>query len=262
MPLTSPNFVAGGNIYPRRFVAPQAAAVYWTTGQAFVPGDIKTYPDANGTVQLYVCVVAHTSNTWATDLAAGDWVLFSPAISSRTSWYTSTAYSVGQVVNYQATIGSTNPQLYICIKAVTSSSTYYASTLANQLSDGNWQLFDDIGGGAYSVVQAKGVAQRILGVSMEGTDYPPYNDPRITVPGYAAIQGEELQVYGPGEICKILLGGTVLFGSTLTSDANGKGVAITPANSGTINFVGGIALEPGVSGECVDMLVQLGTTLV
>ena len=257
MPLTSPNFVAGGNIYPSRFVAGQAAAAYWTTGQAFTPGQLLSFQHGSSTsVDLYVVTAAHTSGTFLTDLAAGKLALVTPQPSSRTNWATTTAYKAGDVVTYSVTPGTTVANKYICLVAHTS------GTFATDLSAGDWQLFDDIEGGAFAVVQAIGVAARIIGVSMESTDYPPLNDARISVPGYAAIQGEPLQVYGLGECCLLELGGTVTMLGTLTSDSAGKGVQITPASSGTINYVGGLALQPGVAGEKIMIQVMPGTVLV
>lgn len=61
---------------------------------------------------LYKCATAHTSGTFATDLAAAKWVL----VSSVSDWATATAYVLGEtVVN--------NAILYECIKAHTSGDT-------------------------------------------------------------------------------------------------------------------------------------------
>lgn len=196
MPLANQNFVAGGNINPSRFVSPAAAAAAWLTSTAYLVGQQVTQGGLT-----YICLVAHTSGTFATDLAASDW----------------------------------------------------------QLTPTNTAVDRD---GSMTVIQSAGATVRILGVSMEGTDYPPLTDPRVTVGGYAAIPGEELQVYGLGEVCLLTLGGTVLNGATLTSDSSGKGVSITPANSGTVNYVGALAMQAGVSGEQILVQVMPGTTLV
>jgi hypothetical protein len=45
-------------------------ALAWVTSTAYVVGDVRTQ-----TALFYKCLVAHTSGTFATDLAAGDWVL-------------------------------------------------------------------------------------------------------------------------------------------------------------------------------------------
>jgi hypothetical protein len=42
----------------------------WVTSTAYVVGDVRT-----NSGYFYKCLVAHTSGTFATDLAAGDWVL-------------------------------------------------------------------------------------------------------------------------------------------------------------------------------------------
>lgn len=44
----------------------------WVTATAYAPKDLVSYTDTN----TYVCVSAHTSGVFATDLAAGRWLLF------------------------------------------------------------------------------------------------------------------------------------------------------------------------------------------
>ena len=85
MPLTSPNFVAGGNILPRRFVSPQVAATYWTTGGNAYVGDLRTM-SYGGSLQLFVCLTAHVPGTFVTDYVTnGYWALVQPQPSSRTA---------------------------------------------------------------------------------------------------------------------------------------------------------------------------------
>ncbi len=70
-----------------------------------------------------------------------------------------------------------------------------------------------------------GAGDECVGISQPGTRRAPYaslND------GYAAIQGEELLVYGIGEICPLIIGAAVVRGDRLKSDANGNG---TPAGT-------------------------------
>lgn len=48
----------------------------WATATAYYAGDIvMDGPAGAGTLNVYACLSAHTSGTWATDLAAGKWIL-------------------------------------------------------------------------------------------------------------------------------------------------------------------------------------------
>lgn len=94
------------------------------------------------------------------------------------------------------------------------------------------------------VLQA-GAGEMVFGISQEGTRNIPYS---TLDDGFAAIAGENLRIYGPGDNGMMLeLGGTVAVGDRLKSDANGKGVATTTAN----DEVGAIALAAGASGDLV-----------
>ena len=50
-------------------------ATDWTTATAYVVGDLVRYNAGAATDGTYVCAVAHTAGTFATDLAAGKWTL-------------------------------------------------------------------------------------------------------------------------------------------------------------------------------------------
>lgn len=66
--------------------------------------------------------------------------------------------------------------------------------------------------------------------------------------GYAAVSGEVFTVIGPGDDAALLeVAATVVPGSELKSDANGKGILY--AASG--DWIGAIALDAGVSGDLV-----------
>ena len=59
----------------------------WVTATAYVVDDRILAADG----LYYDCLIAHTSGVFATDLAAGDWVLV-------TDWVTGTAYTIGEKV--------------------------------------------------------------------------------------------------------------------------------------------------------------------
>lgn len=93
-----------------------------------------------------------------------------------------------------------------------------------------------------------GNTEKMNGVSQQGTRRTPHED---IDDGYAAISGENIRVYGPGEICWLEAGGTVAVDDRLGSDADGKGVATTSDNA----WVGAKALTPAVSGQLCKVMV-------
>ena len=103
----------------------------------------------------------------------------------------------------------------------------------------------------------------LMGISMPGTDYPPINDTHVTVAGYAAVAGEDLQVYGPGQVALLELYTTVATGQRVTAAGTaaadaGKGGPVGAYSSGTPQQYVGFALQAGVAGEKVLTLVQPG----
>lgn len=94
---------------------------------------------------------------------------------------------------------------------------------------------------------------KVVGISMEGTREAPI--PSVST-SLAAEDGENLQVYGNTEICLLELGGTVVSGDDLKSDADGKGVV--SAQGSTSQQIGAVALQAGVSGNLILVQVQIG----
>lgn len=70
----------------------------------------------------------------------------------------------------------------------------------------------------------------------------------------AAGQTGTVQVAG---VARVKLGGTVAAGDPITSDANGQGVVAAPA-AGVNAYIVGVALEAGVSGDLIDVLIAPG----
>lgn len=106
----------------------------------------------------------------------------------------------------------------------------------------------------FTVIQATGLTDRIIGISQPGTRQAPGTGGS----GEAALAGEPINVFGDGEEALLELGGTVAVGDYLRSDASGRGVALTfTSGAGTAHF-GARALEPGVSGEIRRVLVHTG----
>jgi len=109
-----------------------------------------------------------------------------------------------------------------------------------------WNLGED-----NTVIQATANA-KIQGIAQEGSREAPI--PSVSTV-YAAQDGEEIHVYGQGEVCLLELGGTVAAADDLKSDANGKGVVVTAGT--TTQEVGAQALQSGVSGEKIRVQVLL-----
>lgn len=84
----------------------------WLTATAYVVGDVVEQAGAS-----YVCAVAHTSGTFATDYGAGNWVILWAAGSSAPAWLgtvvvrtavQSIANSTPAKVTWQATLADTS----------------------------------------------------------------------------------------------------------------------------------------------------------
>jgi hypothetical protein len=90
----------------------------------------------------------------------------------------------------------------------------------------------------------------VIGISSEAAQDAP-------IPGAgadAAASGEALKGYFLGDVCPLELGGDVVAGDYLKSDADGKGVAAATTGT-TMQHVGAIALSAGASGNKI--LVQI-----
>lgn len=70
---------------------------------------------------------------------------------------------------------------------------------------------------------------------------------------YAAILGEPIRVFVPGDLAPVELGGTVLPGDRVKADAVGRAIATIVAADETF----GIAVRGGVVGEIIRVLVNL-----
>lgn len=96
-----------------------------------------------------------------------------------------------------------------------------------------------------------GAGSMILGVSQPQQRYGPWGPIQD---GNAAVQGEQLRVYGPGEICWLIVGGTVSVGNRLKSNSSGQGIATTSDG----DEYGAIALEAGTANQQIRVMVTLG----
>jgi hypothetical protein len=94
------------------------------------------------------------------------------------------------------------------------------------------------GAADYGVVVGAAVSDKLFGVSTE----------------VSAVSGERVDIVHEG-IADVKLGGTVVRGDFITSDATGQGLTAAPA-AGTNNRVIGIAIISGVSGDIIPVLLD------
>lgn len=92
--------------------------------------------------------------------------------------------------------------------------------------------------------------EKVYGISQLGVRRDPY----IETLGRAAADGEPIMVFDDGEDCTLEIGGTVVPGDRLKSDADGKGVATTT----NLDEYGAIAINGGSSGDQILVKVQRG----
>lgn len=110
-------FFSSFNKSPGQVIVP--AAPTWVTSTAYTVSQYVTHSGVG-----YVCLVNHTSGTFATDLGNGDW---SVQLGLALQWITSTSYVPG---NFVYETGS----VYYCLKSHTS------GTFLTDLAAGDWVL--------------------------------------------------------------------------------------------------------------------------
>lgn len=99
--------------------------------------------------------------------------------------------------------------------------------------------------------------EEAIGVSYEGSNYPPLSD--LVSTDNAATEGQEFRLYGPGDICTLIVGDVVTRGQKLKSDADARGVPIATTGA-TLQHYGGFALESAsAANEKIRFLVHPGS---
>lgn len=103
-----------------------------------------------------------------------------------------------------------------------------------------------------AVLQSTAATSPPFGVSQEGTD-------KVAVTGlitstYAAVDGENLRIFQPGEVCLIEASAAITAGDLLKADSNGKAATATAAT-----YYGARALEAAsAAGEKILVRVETG----
>ncbi len=102
----------------------------------------------------------------------------------------------------------------------------------------------------YTVTQSADATHQLQGISQEWSFAPQglvemFGGTSLT---RAASSGQQLKVYGVGDICLLSMGATCTGGQTLMSDTNGRGTPYTASSS--VQYPGAISLEScGTSGN-------------
>jgi len=113
-------------------------------------------------------------------------------------------------------------------------------------------LFVNIVAGSDHEIEVCDAGDIAIGISHEG--------PQDTVlpgssVGPAAVSGSSCRIYGIGENCEVLAGGTVQAGDYLKPDADGKAVTASSTNK-----YSAIARAGGVAGERIQCTIEHGVT--
>lgn len=99
--------------------------------------------------------------------------------------------------------------------------------------------------GTDQTVTLAGAGEECWGISQPATRYPAL---AAIDDGFAAVAGENVNIYGPGDDqAPLELGGTVTAGQYIKASTNGVGVAATADH----DVVGAVAVTGGVSGDII-----------
>lgn len=103
----------------------------------------------------------------------------------------------------------------------------------------------------FTVTEANGANDKVWGIAQGGTRAAPLDG----VTAYAAISGDPIEVFMPGEECLLELGGTVADGAYLATTNAGLGVTASTDETYCAR-----ALEAGISGDRIRVRVMHGST--
>src|SRR5262245_9360088 len=95
-----------------------------------------------------------------------------------------------------------------------------------------------------TVVQASAATAMMYGVSGQGTRYTEITGLSLN-DGFHAIVGENVKVFGAGEVAPLKAGATVVRGDRITSDSDGRGIPTTTDG----HYVIGEALQSAATNE-------------
>lgn len=122
----------------------------WATATAYQTNDVVNYGGSS-----YRCLIAHSSSSFETDLAANNWQKYNSGVRWRNTWAAATSYELDDIV-YQGV------STYLCLEGHTSSADFLTDLTASK-----WQLFAK--GGDYVLPATVSNVGKYL--SSDGTDY-------------------------------------------------------------------------------------------
>lgn len=96
--------------------------------------------------------------------------------------------------------------------------------------------------------------ERVIGISGVDTNQPPLSD-LVSSSNHATV-GQQLKLFGEGDVCLLEIGDTVTASQLLKSDADGKGVPIATTGT-TIQNIGARALQGGAAGAFIQVQVTI-----
>ena len=98
---------------------------------------------------------------------------------------------------------------------------------------------------------------KTIGITDVGTNYAPLSDQSVSA--YAAKDGQNMRIFGDGDVCLVKAGDTIVAGNELKSDSTGRAIPI--ATSGTTNQrIGAVAIQGGAVDEFI--LVQVRSAII
>lgn len=101
------------------------------------------------------------------------------------------------------------------------------------------------------VVEEADAGEAIVGISQEGAKLAPIPSASTL----AAVSGDFIHVYGPGDVCLLEMGATCSAGALLKADADGKGTPVASNN----DIYGARALEDcTATGDKIRVRIELG----
>ena len=112
-------------------------------------------------------------------------------------------------------------------------------------------------GTSYTVVQCLSAGDKPIGVAQQGSKQPPGV---VGSDGLAAHLNEPVQVFGPGDVCRIQVSASstgVNAGDALVSDSSGNGYALStsPTAGSGLQWIGAFALANGTANQLIRALV-------
>ncbi len=115
--------------------------------------------------------------------------------------------------------------------------------------------------GAFMCRQATAQTDLPLGVSQAAFNLDPgiiyaLSDGASNDPNVAGAPGSQIAIYTSGDVCPVRLGGSVTAGDTIGNHTDGTAIKVAPLTGS--RYIGGVALQNGLTGDIIEMYVLPG----